>query len=421
MKKNKLFGCLMIIALIIAIPLKSLAYSVLTHEALIDANWDKAIVPLLKDKFPGVTQDQLTEAQAYAYGGAVAPDMGYYPFGSKLFTNLVHYVRSGDFVEALLQEAQTVDEYAFALGALCHYTADIYGHSLGVNRSVPIIYPQLREKYGNVVTYAEDKLSHIKTEFSFDVLQTARGNYASTAYHKFIGFQVSKELLERSFKKTYGLDVNDLFGNFNRAVNTFRWACNSLFPELTKIAWSRRKADIKKVDSTATSKKFKYRMHRATYKKDFGKDFNQPGFFARFFGVLLRIIPKFGPLKAFKFKKPTPEAEKLFISSFDTVAKHYDIRLAALHSSRLDLTDMDFDNVYPTSLGEYTLTDQKYQEWLLKFKANNFETVSPQIKNNIVEFYQGHDATLAANNDSKDFLKTREALQQLKSTNITSR
>ncbi|HEU0064530.1 MAG TPA: zinc dependent phospholipase C family protein [Flavisolibacter sp.] len=419
MKKNKLFGCLMIIAFIIAIPLQSFAYSVLTHEALIDANWDKAIVPLLKDKFPGVTQDQLTEAQAYAYGGAVAPDMGYYPFGSKLFTNLVHYVRSGDFVEALLQESQTVYEYAFALGALCHYNADIYGHSLGVNKSVPLIYPEMRKKYGNVVTYAEDNLSHKRTEFAFDVLQTARGSYASTAYHKFIGFQVSKEVLERAFKKTYGLDVNDLFGNFNRAVNTFRWACNSLFPELTKIAWSRRKADIKKVNPTATSRSFEYRMHKATYKRDFGKDYNQPRFFARFFGVLLRIIPKFGPLKAFKFRKPTPEAEKLFISSFDSVGKHFDARLAALHSSTLNLSDMDFDTGNPTTIGEYPLSDKTYEEWLLKLKSSNFETVSPQIKNNIISFYQGHDAILAANTDTGDFQKTKDALQQLKNTNIS--
>ena len=66
------------------------AYSILTHEALIDVNWEKVLLPLLKQKYPGSTDLELKEAHAYAYGGAVVPDMGYFPRGSKLFTNLIH-------------------------------------------------------------------------------------------------------------------------------------------------------------------------------------------------------------------------------------------------------------------------------------------------------------------------------------------
>src|SRR5258706_2306348 len=161
------------------------AYSVFAHEAIIDANWDKVLLPLLKQKYPGSTAEELKEAHAFAYGGAVVPDMGYYPFGSKLFTNLIHYVRSGDFVQALLADAQNIQEHAFALGVLCHYYADMYGHSESINPGVPMIYPGMRRKFGDTVTYAQNKISHIRTEFSFDVLQTVRGNYASTAYHDF--------------------------------------------------------------------------------------------------------------------------------------------------------------------------------------------------------------------------------------------
>jgi hypothetical protein len=132
------------------------AYGVLTHEAIVDASWDHSIVPLLKEKFPGATDSALQEAHAYAYGGAVSPDMGFYPFGSKLFTNLVHYVRSGDMVDALLRDANTLNQYAFALGFLSHYVADNYGHPLATNRSVPLVYPKLEKKYGHVITYAED-------------------------------------------------------------------------------------------------------------------------------------------------------------------------------------------------------------------------------------------------------------------------
>jgi hypothetical protein len=179
-------------------------YSVLTHEAIIDANWSQVIVPLLKERFPAATSEEIKEAHAFAYGGSVMPDMGYYPSGSKLFTNLVHYVRSGDFVARLFADAKDINEFAFALGVLCHYYGDNYGHQTGINVSVPVLYPKMRKKFGDTVTYADDRLSHLRTEFSFDVLQTGRGNYAPTAYHDFIGFQLSKDLVEKAFQETYG-------------------------------------------------------------------------------------------------------------------------------------------------------------------------------------------------------------------------
>src|SRR5436190_16381289 len=123
------------------------AYSVLTHEAIIDTVWDDSIVKILQQRFPEATAEQLKEAHAYAYGGCIIQDMGYYPFGSHLFTNLAHYVRSGAFVVSLLREASNIDEYAFALGAMAHYAADNAGHPIAINQSVPLLYSKLREKY----------------------------------------------------------------------------------------------------------------------------------------------------------------------------------------------------------------------------------------------------------------------------------
>jgi hypothetical protein len=181
------------------------SYSVLTHEAIIDSTWDSAIKPLLLSRFPAATADELTQAHAYAYGGCIIQDLGYYPFGSKLFSDLTHYVRSGDFIANLIRDSQGLDEYAFALGALSHYAADNNGHPMAVNRAVPLFYPKLGLKFGKVVTYADDPFSHAKTEFAFDVFQAAKGRYASAAYKSFIGFEVSKSLLERAFDNTYGL------------------------------------------------------------------------------------------------------------------------------------------------------------------------------------------------------------------------
>src|SRR5271170_1396789 len=132
------------------------AFSVLTHEAIIDSAWKDSIRPLLLKRFPSATDEELKDAHAYAYGGSIIQDMGYYPFGSHLFSDLVHYVRTGDFVEALLRESHDLNEYAFALGALAHYVADNNGHRMAVNLSVPMLYPKLREKYGDVVMYDEN-------------------------------------------------------------------------------------------------------------------------------------------------------------------------------------------------------------------------------------------------------------------------
>jgi hypothetical protein len=87
--------------------------------------------------YPGATEEDLLEAHSYAYGGCIIQDMGYYPFGNHLFTDFTHYVRAGDFIKELLDQAQNLNEYAFALGALAHYSADTFGHSVAINRSVP--------------------------------------------------------------------------------------------------------------------------------------------------------------------------------------------------------------------------------------------------------------------------------------------
>lgn len=177
----------------------------LAHQAIVDAVWDDAIVPLLRQRFPGTPADRIAAARAYAYGGSVIQDLGYFPFGSKRFTNLVHYVRSGDFVEALIREATSAEEYAFALGALAHYACDNFGHPLAVNRAVPLHYPKLRARFGDSVIYAESPAQHVMVEFAFDVLQVAGAGYASQAsqaYRDRIGFEVAKPVLERAFHAT---------------------------------------------------------------------------------------------------------------------------------------------------------------------------------------------------------------------------
>jgi hypothetical protein len=376
------------------------------------------MLALLKAKYPGCSADDLKQAHAYAYGGAVVPDIGYYPFGSKQFTNLIHYVRSGDFVMALLGEAQDINEYAFALGVLCHYEADRYGHSVGINPTVPLVYPAMEKKFGKIVTYAEDHLSHIRTEFSFDVLQTARGNYASTAYHDFIGFKVANAVLERAFFKIYGLKVTDLFGNFSRAVGTFRWIVKDLFPVITKAAWASKKNEIQKATPTATSNSFVYRMHRRNYYHEFGKADERPTFFAELLSIFIRIAPKIGPLKPLKFKIPGPDGEKLFIRSFDTTVVAYHLQIAVLRSNDIELPNIDYDTGKPTHAGEYPLTDQAYDQWLLDLHCKCFDALTSSLKANILAF-NAHRQWIAHNKKERRHVQQIQcALEQLKMTDV---
>lgn len=398
---------------VFALPTTCRAYSVLTHEAIIDAVWEKSIEPLLLKKFPGTTQQQLQEARGYAYGGAVAPDMGYFPFGSRLFTNLIHYVRSGDFVMAALQDAENVDDYAFALGMLSHYNADHFGHPIGVNISVPVVYKKDRQKFGDTVTYGDDPATHLKMEFSFDVLQTARGNYAPDTYHRFIGFEVSQDLLKKAFLQTYGLRLEDIFGNFSVAIGTFRWSVKNLFPDVTRVAWSLRKNEILQANPAATSRTFIFKIKKSEYNKQFGKERATPGFSASVLAFIMRIIPKVGPLKGLSFKPPIPQTEKNFTKSFDTTIVHYTGYMRQLLSGNIRLPNIDYDTGNNTSPGEYKLTDQNYGTLLLMLNDNDFKDVSSDLKENILWFYSKIDTS---KENSPLLREIKQALNKLKAT-----
>ena len=322
---RKRLACLpIVLALWLAGGTNSYGYAVLTHEAIIDSCWDGSIKPLLLQRFPNATGDDLKMAHAYAYGGAVIQDMGYYPFGSKLFSDLAHYVRSGDFIEALLRDSQDLNGYAFALGALAHYVADNDGHRMATNLSVPILYPKLRKRFGDVVTYDENPTAHLKTEFGFDVLQVARGDYAPDDFRDHIGFEVAKPLLQQAFEETYGLKLDDIFSNYDLALGTYRRGVSSVIPKMTKVAWQLKKDDIRKAKPGITRKEFLFNISRSSYgTKRWNHSYREPGFGTKLLAFVIGLIPKVGPFRVLAFKTPTPAAEKLFMASFNASVQDY--------------------------------------------------------------------------------------------------
>jgi hypothetical protein len=363
------------------------AYSVLGHEGMVDALWDREIVPLLRDRFTGLTVAQLSEARAYAYGGSLIQDLGYYPFGSHLLTNLTHYVRSGDFVECLIRTAATPNEYAFALGALAHYTSDNAGHPLAVNRVVPMMYPKVRAKVGPEALYADSPARHVMVEFAFDVLQVARGAYVDQAYRDRIGFEVAKPLLDRALHETYALSLEDLLLNVELAIGTYRRAVGTTIPELTRIAWRERREEIEK---------------------------RTPGVLA----FVLKILPKVGPLRPLAFEPLTPDADRLFGQSVTAARIRYRTALEAIRDRRLRLTNTDFDTGRPPVPGENRLTDETHADLLHKLAGRKFADVSPQLRAHLRSFFDA--ARARPSYSSKQHARIQRELQALDRA-VTSR
>jgi hypothetical protein len=407
------------------------AYSVLTHEQLIDLTWQTSIVPLLLSRYPTLTPAQIEHARAYAYGGCVIQDIGYYPFGDEFFSDLTHYVRSGDFVVNLFRNAGDADELAFAVGALSHYIGDSLGHSTATNLAVPIEFPRLRRRYGNRVNYAEGEHQHVQTEFAFDINEIAKGRFAPVHYLRHVGLQVPTKQLALAFYQTYGLTDDFTRGRGHRInVGGYRFAVRGFIPRIayatTLLHRKHEPADdltdpalqqlIREVTAVAQANDWDaYRKHAGlgTYS----------------LAGLLYILPKVGPLKLVDVKGPTPQTEHDYIHSviLSTDALNTALRrftpppetkptaaVAAAADSAKDpapsdaapakpgaaqavprdsrdprhpLINRDLDTGRPVRPAGYRLTDDTYATLTHRLAATPTQPIPPGIKLDILAYY----------------------------------
>jgi len=405
---------LLCLALLLVLAPGSGAYSVLTHEQVVDLLWIDRIQPMVKARFADLTDKQVREAHAYAYGGSLVQDMGYYPFGSRYFSDLTHYVRTGDFVTCLIEESQTANEYAFALGALAHYAADNSGHPM-VNHVVAQEFPALQRKYGDVVTYADSPKAHIRAEFGFDMTQVAKNRYTSDGYHDFIGFEISQGLLERVFPKVYGIKFEDVVDDEDLAIGSFRHAVSKIIPETTRVALLTRRAEIVADTPDAAEKKYLYYLSRADYEKEWGNEYRRPGFGTKLLAIVLKLFPKRGPFSGLDFRIPTQQQEDLFVKSLDETVRSYRQLLQASQRGTLHLANRDCDTGKETRAGEYVLADQTYAHLLGNLADRNFENVPPELRENILAFFKNPAAVVVAKGKPKNWKRVQAELQQLKS------
>lgn len=345
-------------------------------------------------------------------------DMGYYPFGNKYFSDLVHYVRSGDFVEALLRDSTNLNEYAFALGALAHYSSDISGHPT-INQVVALEFPKLRRKYGNEVTYEDDPKAHIRTEFGFDMEQVAKNRYTSDRYHDFIGFEVSKPLMERAFLETYNLKLEDVFGDPDLAIGSYRRSVSIWIPAMTRIALLSQRKEIVQDTHNFDKKKFLFYLSRTQYEREWGTKYRRPGIGTRILAFILKIMPKIGPFSAAKFEIPTSRTEDMYIKSVNLTVENYENLLKQLRSKKdLDLPDRDLDTGHDTAAGEYKLADKTYARLVDDLVHKASSPVTPALRDSVLHFYDDPNAAVITRKNKKAWQKLQANLDKLKNSPV---
>ena len=427
----------LLLLLLAVLPQRAQAYSLLTHEQLIDLTWQDAIVPLLLSHYPNLTQQQLDEARSYAYGGCAIQDIGYYPFGDELFSNLTHYVRTGDFVLALFRNAHNANELAFAVGALTHYIGDSLGHSQATNRAVAIEFPKLAARYGDTVNYAEGKHQHVQTEFAFDIDQLAHHRLAPLSYLRRIGLNVPVHQLALAFYETYGI-TEDFTGHgrtFN--VKAYRLATRNLIPHtayaLTLLHRNNEVADPGTPDALSIEKE----IAAVAVENNWAAYRRKAGFETRLLVVLIVILPKFGPLSMTAIKGPTVAAEAdymhsvvsatsmirdrlyLFTPAADRRQPPAGVTVVPLPHQAEDqkhpLVNRDLDTGLPVKPGGYPLTDITYATLLDRLTSNPAQPIPPGIKEDVQAYYADPNAPIVTKKDPQAWQRVQDELKTLAS------
>jgi hypothetical protein len=384
------------------------AYSVLTHEELIDLAWNDSIRPMMLAKFPDATEDELKVAHSFAYGGSAVQDMGYYPFGKRFFSNLTHYVRSGDFVAWMLRNASTLNEYAFAIGALSHYLGDSIGHSEAINPATAIEFPKLKNKYGDKVTYGESPHGHIRTEFAFDVEGMKNTAFAPPAYLRFIGFRVPRKFLERAFMATYGFDLHEVLGEPRASLKSYRSSVRSFIPSFAEAEVVLHGHQFPPPPDDESYRIFEERIKRTNYDRRWKHTYKGPGFKAHFLAVLVFLVPKIGAASDLAIKIPNAQTQELYLRSMNHTVDLFreTLKHTVDTSTPFELANVDLDTGHRDQLGDYPLADGAYAQLLERITARPERQIPGELKRHILGYYATADGSTEQSGSVSNHLTT---------------
>lgn len=398
------------------------AFSFLTHETIIDATWVSGIKPVLLAKYPNTTEKEFETAHAFAYGGCAIQDAGYYPFGHPPFSDLAHYVRTGDFITNLIRQSRNVNELAFALGALSHYVGDTIGHMEAVNPSVAIEFPELAKEYGPIVTYEEGPHQHVRTEWAFDIDQLSHARFAPAVYLRNVGFRVPTQLLERAFYATYGLQLPSVIGNERHAVASYTWAVRQFLPRVSYAEVLLHRKSFPPDEDLPGFHTFEDRLKKASadngweqYRK------HKVSIRTRLAAFVIFILPKVGILSDLAIRGPSRESEEKYVEAVNAAVDRYQQLLGELGQKDKDgfsVPDLDLDTGYASKPGTYGLVDQTYATLL--HEVTEKTAVPPLgLRQNILAFYSNPDAPIATKRHPKKWAKVQAELEVLKSMPAT--
>jgi Zinc dependent phospholipase C len=396
------------------------AYSLLTHEQLIDLTWHGSIAPLLRSRYPGITPEQLEHARSYAYAGCVIQDIGYYPFGDPFFSDLTHYVRTGDFIVHLFRDAKNADELAFAIGALSHYIGDNVGHSQATNRAVSQEFPKLAAKYGPIVTFGEDEHAHVQTEFAFDINEIAHHRLAPVHYVRHVGLNIPTVQLANAFYETYGLSENFSKARFHRVnVGGFRFAVSSFIPRIayavTLLHRSRMPADSDSPDVH----KLESEVARIAVENNWDHYRRKPGIGTYTLAGFIYILPKIGPLKLVAIKGPTSTTEEEYVRSVNQSTEALNSALSRFGKPHQTLPNRDLDTGAPVRPGGYRLTDETYAKLLARLVADPKHSVPPGLKADIENYYADPAAPIRTKEKPEKWAQVQTGLQTLQTMPVS--
>jgi hypothetical protein len=385
------------VALVLALAPKSYGYAAFAHLSIVEASWDKWIAPCLKKKFPKASEAELKDARAYAYGGCLIQDMGYFPGSNHLFSDLTHYVRSGDFVQALLSEAEDAKDlngYAFALGALAHYVADSTGHPLGTNHAVAVV---LKKGEGSSVTYEQNAAAHKHVEFGFDITDIADRVYGFDTQQHFREFQVCKSILQRAFKKTYGVELGDVLPqgiafiklSTAESISIYRFIVTRVMATAEKLAWDLKQEQIKRYLPNVTGNEFTWASSWRTVWLDY-------------MICLPCAAVRDGYAATLEYEPPTPTTDKLFEDSLKAVLSKYQKLIRDLAGGKYQLTNLNLDTGNLTNDDSYGLTNTTYCSLLKLLATSGPEKASVDLRTNLLTFYGGPGKQDSASRCSKE-------------------
>jgi len=403
------FSLATLLLVLLTVPQPARAYAVLTHEQIIDLTWSDSIQPLLLRRYPKLTPAQLREARAYAYGGCVIQDLGYYPMGKPLFSNLLHYVRTGDFIRALFRDAKGPDDVAFAIGALSHYMGDTIGHAESINIAVGTEFPALAAKYGPNVNFAEGEHQHVRAEFAFDINEIAKHRLAPEAYLNHIGFAIPVPLLARAFYDTYGLDIADVLGHHRPTLRGYRYSVRTLLP---RVAYAETLLYRKRFPPDTPSPaldQLKQQIATLAAQDHWDAYRGHAGLGTHLLAGFIFILPKFGPLSDLSLRGPTPATEQNYA---DSLVHTVDVfrQMLAHASTTSGLANQDLDTGDAIRPGTYRLCDETYANLLHEIARAPSTPIPFGIKRDLLAYFADPKKAIYLQRNPKNFARMQAEL-----------